>query len=124
MTPKKSEMTPQEAAKLLETSMRESYFKALELIVAFSFGNVDNMDDPVASPALNHDLMIGALLSHCKYIFEYLGDLQGLEPSEVCQGYSYYFYGNVLPEMEAMFKSVDMDKLNRKIKEHEDDSSE
>lgn len=115
MSPDKNEVTPQEAAKLLEASMRESYFKSLEMIVAFSFGDMKAVED--AQPYPNKELLVGALLSHCRYIFEYMGDLQGLEPSEVCQGYSYHFYGNVLPDMEAMFKSVDVDQLQGKIRE-------
>ena len=30
----------------------------------------------------------------------------GLSTQEVMRGYSYYFYANVLPDMEAMFKEA------------------
>ena len=48
-------------------------------------------------------MTIGALLGHTRSIFEYASEHMGMSPKEVMRGYGYYFYSNVLTDLEEMF---------------------
>ena len=48
-------------------------------------------------------MIIGALLGHTRSIFEYISEHTGMTSKEVLQGYGYYFYSNVLTDLEDMF---------------------
>ena len=65
-------------------------------------------------------LILGALLGHTRSIFEYASEHMGMSPKEVMRGYSYYFYANVLPDMEAMFKEAG--EVAEELKEENDGS--
>jgi hypothetical protein len=101
-----SNITPQQASKLLETSMREAYLTGLEMIQTFSFGEYRDVESALDISEEKAGLVLGSLLSHAKHIVEYASDSMGLSSQEVMRGYSYYFYATVLPDMEAMFKEA------------------
>ena len=103
---KEDDMSSKEAAKVLETSMREAYLTGLEMIQTFAFGEYRDIEGALDISEAKAGLIMGSLLSHTKSIFEYVSDSMGLSTQEVMRGYSYYFYANVLPDMEAMFKEA------------------
>jgi len=117
---KKDNITPKDAAKLLENSMREAYLTGLEMIQTFSFGEYRDVESALDISEEKAGLVLGSLLSHTRNIFEYASDSMGLSAKEVMRGYSYYFYANVLPDMEAMFKEAG--NLAEELKEEDDGS--
>ena len=117
---KKDSITTKEAAKLLENSMREAYLTGLEMIQTFSFGEYRDIESALDISEEKAGLVLGSLLSHTRNIFEYASDSMGLSSKEVMRGYSYYFYANVLPDMEAMFKEAG--NLAEELKEEDDGS--
>jgi hypothetical protein len=117
---KENSITPKDAAKLLENSMREAYLTGLEMIQTFAFGEYEDVESALDISEEKAGLVLGSLLSHTKNIFEYASDSMGLTTKEVMRGYSYYFYANVLPDMEAMFKEAG--DLAKELKEEDDGS--
>ena len=117
---KENSITPKDAAKLLENSMREAYLTGLEMIQTFAFGDYQDVESALDISEEKAGLILGSLLSHTKSIFEYASDSMGLSTQEVMRGYSYYFYANVLPDMEAMFKEAS--DLAEELKEEDDGS--
>jgi hypothetical protein len=100
----KDEYTNEEATKILETSMKESYLSSLEMIQAFSFGDWKEADAALSMPKdQDAGMTVGALLGHTRSIFEYASEHMGMTPKEVMRGYGYYFYSNVLTDLEDMF---------------------
>ena len=88
--------------------MKESYLSSLEMIQAFSFGDWKEADAALSMPKEQDiSMTVGALLGHTRSIFEYAGEHMGMTPKEVMRGYGYYFYSNVLTDLEDMFSSVD-----------------
>ena len=103
---KEDNPSPKETAKMVETSMREAYLTGLEMIQTFAFGEYRDIEGALDISEAKAGLIMGSLLSHTKSIFEYVSDSMGLSTQEVMRGYSYYFYANALPDMEAMFKEA------------------
>ena len=98
------DFTNEEATKILETSMKEYYLSSLEMIQAFSFGNWKDAEEALDVPDdKDAGMIIGALLGHTRSIFEYISEHTGMTSKEVLQGYGYYFYSNVLTDLEDMF---------------------
>ena len=96
-------MTNKEAAALVEGSLREAHLTALELISTFAFGEADDIENALFFQHKNAEVVLGSLLSHCRYIFEYVAEITGRTAQDVSQGYSYYFYSNILPDLEQVF---------------------
>ena len=117
---KEDSISPKDAAKVLETSMREAYLTGLEMIQTFAFGEYRDIESALDISEEKAGLVLGSLLSHTKNIFEYASDSMGLTTKEVMRGYSYYFYANVLPDMEAMFKEAG--DIAEDLKEEDDGS--
>jgi len=100
----KDKYTNEEATKILAESMKESYLSSLGMIQAFSFGNCKEADEALSMPkGKDISMTIGALLGHTRSIFEYASEHMGMSPKEVMRGYGYYFYSNVLTDLEEMF---------------------
>ena len=100
----KDKYTNEEATKILAESMKESYLSSLGMIQAFSFGNWKEADEALSMPkGKDISMTIGALLGHTRSIFEYASEHMGMAPKEVMRGYGYYFYSNVLTDLEEMF---------------------
>lgn len=95
--------TNKEAAEILESSMKESYLRGLEMIQAFSFGNYKDAESALSFEGEDAGLILGALLGHTRSIFEYASEHMGMSPKEVMRGYGFYFYSNVLTDLEDMF---------------------
>ena len=103
----KDKYTNEEATKILEESMKESYLSSLEMIQAFSFGNWKEADEALNIPKdKDAGMTVGALLGHTRSIFEYASEHMGMTPKEVMRGYGYYFYSNVLTDLEDMFAAT------------------
>ena len=117
---KENSISPKDAAKLLETSMREAYLTGLEMIQTFAFGEYEDVESALDISEEKAGLVLGSLLSHTKHIVEYASDSMGLSSHDVMRGYSYYFYATVLPDMEAMFKSAG--ELSEDLKEEDNGS--
>jgi hypothetical protein len=100
--------------------MREAYLSGLEMIQTFSFGQYQDIESALDLPEEKAGLVLGSLLSHTRNIFEYVSDSMGLSAREVMRGYSYYFYANVLPDMEAMFQEAG--NLANELEEEDDGS--
>jgi len=101
------EFTNEEATNMLATSMKESYLSSLEMIQAFSFGNWKDAEEALDIPEdKDAGMIIGALLGHTRSIFEYISEHTGMSSREVMQGYGYYFYSNVLTDLEDMFTAT------------------
>ena len=99
--------TNEEATKILETSMKESYLSSLEMIQAFSFGGWQDAESALDIPKEQDvGMTLGALLGHTRSIFEYTSEHMGMTPKEVMQGYGFYFYSNVLTDLEDMFAAT------------------
>ena len=99
--------TNEEATKILANSMKESYLSSLEMIQAFSFGNWKDAENALDIPESEDSGMImGALLGHTRSIFEYASEHMGMSPKEVMRGYGFYFYSNVLTDLEDMFTAT------------------
>ena len=100
----KDKYTNEEATKILAESMKESYLSSLGMIQAFSFGNWKEAVEALSMPkGKDISMTIGALLGHTRSIFEYASEHMGMSPKEVMRGYGYYFYSNVLTDLEEMF---------------------
>jgi len=122
----KDEYTNEEATRLLEQSMKESYLSSLEMIQAFSFGDWKQAESALNVPD-DKDMgqILGALLGHTRSIFEYVSEHTGMSPKEVMRGYGYYFYSNVLTDLEDMFSATtnylnEMDMFDDMINEPEE----
>ena len=125
-------MTNVEAAEILEHSMKETYLSALEMIQAFSFGNWKDAETALDMPndeegGLSSGMVVGALLGHTRSIFEYASEHMGMSPKEVMRGYGFYFYSNVLTDLEDMFAITreymeDMDEYEQDVKGDSDDN--
>jgi hypothetical protein len=103
----KDKYTNEEATKILEESMKDSYLSSLEMIQAFSFGNWKDADAALDLPkGKDAGMTVGALLGHTRSIFEYASEHMGMTPKEVMRGYGYYFYSNVLTDLEDMFSAT------------------
>jgi len=91
--------------------VKDSYLLSLGLIQSFvAKGNnsSNNMIDYIASYgeiAKNPQLVIGSVLSHCKFLIDICAESMGLEENEMMQHYAYHFYANVLPDIESLFGS-------------------
>jgi len=94
----------EESLKMIADSLKESYLKGLELITAFAFSEEEGLSKFQADGS-NMNLVIGSILSHTKFMFEYVSEMLGMPPKEVYQGYAYHFYANILPDVESMFSS-------------------
>lgn len=120
------DITNEEATKMLATSMKESYLSSLEMIQAFSFGNWKDAEEALDVPDdKDTGMIIGALLGHTRSIFEYISEHTGLSSKEVLQGYGYYFYSNVLTDLEDMFSATaevmdEMDMLSDMMGDEDD----
>ena len=120
------DFTNEEAAKMLETSMKESYLSSLEMIQAFSFGTWKDAEKALDFPDdKDAGMIIGALLGHTRSIFEYISEHTGMSSKEVLQGYGYYFYSNVLTDLEDMFSATseimdEMDMLSDMMGDEDD----
>jgi len=100
-------MDSRKAAKVLESSMKEAYLSSLAMIQTFSFAEYSDAASSFEIEPDKAGLIIGALLSHSKSFFEYAGENMGMLPKDVMRGYSYYFYSNVLTDLEEMFDGVE-----------------
>ena len=94
----------EDSLKIISDSLKESYLKGLELITSFAF-SVDNDDLTLEAEGVNMHLIIGSVLSHTKFMVEYLSEMVGIPPKELYQGYAYHFYANILPDVESLFSS-------------------
>lgn len=121
------EFTNEEATKMLAASMKESYLSGLEMIQAFSFGNWKDAEEALDTPEdKDAGMIIGALLGHTRSIFEYISEHTGMSSKEVLQGYGYYFYSNVLTDLEDMFSVTseimdEMDMLSDMMGDEDDE---
>ena len=103
----KKKYTNEEATKILEQSMKESYLSSLEMIQAFSFGGWKDAESALDVPKEQDvGMVLGALLGHTRSIFAYASQHIGMPAKEVMQGYGFYFYSHVLTDLEEMFAST------------------
>tara|TARA_B100000902_G_scaffold391752_1_gene442950 strand:- start:4206 stop:4655 length:450 start_codon:yes stop_codon:yes gene_type:complete len=101
--------------------VKDSYLLSLGLIQSFvakgqNMGpnREENMMDYIASYGdlyQNPQLILGSVLSHCKFLIDICAESMGLTEEDMIQHYAYHFYANILPDIEYLF-SPDLDKSN------------
>jgi len=65
---KENSITPKDAAKVLETSMREAYLTGLEMIQTFSFGEYRDVEAALDISEEKAGLILGSVESYKEYI--------------------------------------------------------